>query len=110
MFLPLLYTLPAGIFAGANRPREIQMFYHWRRHLTRNIRFTAGLASMNTEKTRTVPCPICKEPAEWSPTNEYRPFCSRRCKLIDLGQWATEKYRITGQDTPNQAQLDDEQH
>ena len=65
---------------------------------------------MNTEKIRTVPCPICKEPAEWSPANEYRPFCSRRCKLIDLGQWATEKYRIAGQDTPNQAQLDDEQH
>jgi endogenous inhibitor of DNA gyrase (YacG/DUF329 family) len=30
----------------------------------------------------------------WSPENRYRPFCSERCKLIDLGAWATEKYRV----------------
>ena len=50
-------------------------------------------------------CPICSKPSE----AKFTPFCSRRCKLIDLGQWANEKYRIAGQDTPNQAQLDDEQ-
>ena len=31
---------------------------------------------------------------EWDPANPYRPFCSERCKLIDLGQWASEAYRI----------------
>jgi len=30
----------------------------------------------------------------YTPDNPYRPFCSQRCKLIDLGQWATENYRI----------------
>jgi endogenous inhibitor of DNA gyrase (YacG/DUF329 family) len=30
----------------------------------------------------------------WSTDNPYRPFCSERCKLIDLGQWAAGAYRI----------------
>lgn len=30
----------------------------------------------------------------WDRTNPYRPFCSERCKMIDLGAWATESYRI----------------
>ena len=30
----------------------------------------------------------------YSPTNRWRPFCSERCKMIDLGAWATESYRI----------------
>ncbi len=42
-----------------------------------------------------VKCPICKKETEWE-GNEYRPFCSERCKLIDLGKWASEEYRITG--------------
>lgn len=40
-------------------------------------------------------CPICKAEFEWE-KNEFRPFCSGRCKLIDLGQWAGEKYFIPG--------------
>lgn len=38
-------------------------------------------------------CPHCKKPVEWK-NNEYRPFCSERCKIMDLGSWASEKYRI----------------
>lgn len=45
----------------------------------------------------TVKCPTCSAPAEWSPKNPYRPFCSRRCKLIDLGEWLDEEHRIPGQ-------------
>ena len=37
---------------------------------------------------RTFPCPRCGEPSVWE-GNEFRPFCSERCKLIDLGAWAT---------------------
>jgi hypothetical protein len=33
---------------------------------------------------------------KWSAKNEYRPFCSERCKLIDLGGWASEQHRIPG--------------
>lgn len=37
-------------------------------------------------------CPICKKPVQ--PDAEWSPFCSERCKLIDLGNWASEKYTI----------------
>ncbi len=45
-------------------------------------------------KATLVSCPICGKRTPFSPENPYRPFCSERCKLIDLGQWATENYRI----------------
>lgn len=38
-------------------------------------------------------CPICRK--QLSPTSEFAPFCSERCKLIDLGNWASEKYVIS---------------
>jgi uncharacterized protein len=41
-----------------------------------------------------VNCPQCGKIMECDPANPYRPFCSERCKLIDLGQWASEAYRI----------------
>jgi len=43
---------------------------------------------------RVVACPRCGKSVEWTPANAYRPFCSERCKLIDLGAWATEQYRV----------------
>lgn len=45
-------------------------------------------------KIRQVACPGCGAKTEYSPANPYRPFCSQRCKLMDLGDWATEKFRI----------------
>ena len=41
-----------------------------------------------------VNCPRCGTATPWIEANAYRPFCSERCKLIDLGQWATGSYRI----------------
>ncbi|RFC33224.1 MAG: hypothetical protein DID92_2727744956 [Candidatus Nitrotoga sp. SPKER] len=46
------------------------------------------------KKTTIVTCPQCKKEVAWNNDSPYRPFCSERCKLIDLGQWATESYRI----------------
>ncbi len=43
---------------------------------------------------RQIACPNCNNLSEFSPANLYRPFCSERCKLIDLGQWANEGYKI----------------
>jgi len=43
---------------------------------------------------RIVACPHCGTGIEWSPENRFRPFCSERCKMIDLGAWATERYRV----------------
>jgi len=41
-----------------------------------------------------VRCPNCGKSIAWTPENAWRPFCCERCKLIDLGAWADEKYAI----------------
>jgi len=41
-------------------------------------------------------CPICSEPAARSATNPNRPFCSKRCKLVDLSKWFGGEYSIPG--------------
>ena len=48
------------------------------------------------KKITTVDCPTCKKGVEWVAKNEHRPFCSDRCRLIDLGAWAAEDYKIAG--------------
>jgi uncharacterized protein len=48
--------------------------------------------------TTVVKCPSCGKPVRWVPENRFRPFCSERCKQIDLGAWANEKYKIGGTD------------
>jgi len=53
-----------------------------------------------------VNCPTCSKKVEWSEANKYRPFCSERCKQIDLGAWAEEKYVIPAVNPPED--LDDE--
>jgi uncharacterized protein len=45
-----------------------------------------------------VACPQCGARVVWDPANRFRPFCSERCKMIDLGAWATESYRIPVED------------
>ncbi|OGW41899.1 MAG: hypothetical protein A2132_04210 [Nitrospirae bacterium RBG_16_43_11] len=45
-------------------------------------------------------CPVCHHKTT-KEENPYRPFCSERCKLIDLGRWAGEKYRIPGEPVVN---------
>ena len=49
-------------------------------------------------KPRTVRCPACGGPSVYAPENRYRPFCSERCKLIDLGAWASESFRVEVQE------------
>lgn len=51
-----------------------------------------------TEKTTWVKCPTCCMLTEWSADNPFRPFCSERCKLIDLGAWANEDYAVATQE------------
>ena len=48
-------------------------------------------------QTKEIKCPQCGRLALYSPENEFRPFCSDRCKLIDLGQWANEDFKIPTQ-------------
>lgn len=51
-------------------------------------------------------CPHCKKPVEWK-GNVYRPFCSERCKLIDLGDWAAGKYRVAGEPVKKEGEEDE---
>lgn len=49
-----------------------------------------------SELIQTYPCPQCRKLIKWSTKNASRPFCSERCRLIDLGEWASEGHRIPG--------------
>jgi len=46
--------------------------------------------------SRPIRCPTCGRAVEWSESSPWRPFCSERCKLIDLGAWASEERSIPG--------------
>jgi endogenous inhibitor of DNA gyrase (YacG/DUF329 family) len=52
------------------------------------------MSSDSSSSGRQVKCPRCGKPSLFTAENASRPFCSERCKLIDLGQWAEEKYAI----------------
>jgi len=56
------------------------------------------IAFLETRMTakKNITCPTCGQKNTWTPENENRPFCSARCKLIDLGAWASEEHRIPG--------------
>lgn len=48
-------------------------------------------------------CPNCKRATTWE-GNPFRPFCSERCKLLDLGNWLSERYRIPASaETPDES-------
>ncbi|MCX8071544.1 MAG: DNA gyrase inhibitor YacG [Candidatus Binatia bacterium] len=42
-------------------------------------------------------CPVCRTPVRWE-ENPWRPFCSQRCQAVDFGRWASEAYRIPGEE------------
>lgn len=46
-----------------------------------------------------VKCPNCGKETEYSPKNEFRPFCSERCKLLDFGAWADEEFALPTEET-----------
>jgi hypothetical protein len=52
-----------------------------------------------------VKCPTCRRDVEWSPASQYRPFCSDRCRLVDMGAWLTEQRRI-----PDESAAEDRLH
>jgi endogenous inhibitor of DNA gyrase (YacG/DUF329 family) len=47
--------------------------------------------------SKTIKCPTCGKPSVFEPSNKFRPFCSERCQLLDLGRWADEKYSVPGE-------------
>jgi len=56
---------------------------------------------------RSARCPTCRRETAWE-GNRWRPFCSERCKVIDLAAWADERYRIPGDPVPSEPDPDGE--
>ena len=54
-----------------------------------------------------VNCPTCKNQVTWNDSSPHRPFCSKRCQLIDLGEWSEEQHVIKG-DQPNRKDTSEE--
>nr|BFD68466.1 DNA gyrase inhibitor YacG [Bdellovibrio sp. HAGR004] len=67
---------------------------------------------MTESQSRQVKCPQCGRLTLYSTENPFRPFCSERCRLIDLGEWASESYRIPVKDSSSDAltSLDDDDY
>lgn len=62
--------------------------------------------SLPTPPPVTLACPTCQQRVVWSDAFPHRPFCSERCRLIDLGAWAAADYAIPA-DSPPDGQLDE---
>lgn len=60
---------------------------------------------MTANKKTVVACPQCGKDVVWGEESPYRPFCSERCKLIDLGQWANDGYRIPMAEEQEESEL-----
>jgi uncharacterized protein len=57
-------------------------------------------------RPRKISCARCGAATEYSLENKWRPFCSQRCRMIDLGKWAAEDYRVA-EETPEEPLEDD---
>ncbi len=54
-------------------------------------------------------CPICKKPAAPRAENPSFPFCSPRCKTVDLGKWLSEEYRVPVEEESDEVQENPEE-
>lgn len=55
-------------------------------------------------------CPTCRKATRYSQANPFRPFCSERCRLIDLGAWASEAHTIAGEPAQDESDSGQEPH
>jgi uncharacterized protein len=60
------------------------------------------------EPERIVRCPTCSKSVRWHVSNIWRPFCSERCQIIDLGAWASETHRIAGESAQDEPSSEDQ--
>ncbi len=57
-----------------------------------------------------VTCPHCGTEHPWNTGNRFRPFCSERCKMIDLGKWSSEEYRVAQPSDRDQQEFGEPPH
>jgi len=60
-----------------------------------------AMAGGRNANPRLVRCPACGGESVYAPGNRWRPFCSERCKNMDLGAWASESYRVPDESPPD---------
>ena len=103
MFLYLLRLLLILLLLAFVTPNDIEptIITH---DIYRTKIFKDTLTLTMTESTpnkppKTYPCPRCSTQTVWQ-DNKYKPFCSKQCKLIDLGAWANEDYTLPAETTP----------
>ena len=63
--------------------------------------------SDNEVKPRLVRCPGCSGDSVYATANPYRPFCSERCKNLDIGAWAAEHFRVPAEAPPDEQPFGD---
>ena len=54
------------------------------------------------DKPASVRCPNCGKTVRWIESERWKPFCSERCRLVDLGEWVSEGHRIPGDPTTDE--------
>ena len=64
--------------------------------VARFVSLTPQRQSTGIRMPRSPTCPTCRQAVSWQ-DNPFRPFCSDRCRTLDLGAWADETYRIPGE-------------
>ena len=64
------------------------------------------MTEKTTKNTKQVNCPTCRKSVAWVEENIHRPFCSKKCQLIDFGDWASERYAIPSKEGPDDFNLD----
>jgi endogenous inhibitor of DNA gyrase (YacG/DUF329 family) len=76
--------------------------------LADEFRYVIFLRAMSDKPIRR--CPQCRRETSWE-DNPWKPFCSERCQMIDLGHWAAEDYRVPLAETPDGVTTDfDREH
>ncbi|HLU62187.1 MAG TPA: DNA gyrase inhibitor YacG [Gammaproteobacteria bacterium] len=55
---------------------------------------------MSENKITVVECPRCGARVPWTEASRWKPFCSERCKMVDLGAWFMEEHTIPGDPVP----------
>ena len=63
--------------------------------------------SASTGKPRLVTCPACGSDSVYAASNPHRPFCTERCRKIDLGAWASESFRMPADAPPDNQEFGD---
>lgn len=65
------------------------------------------MSQTDQKRTLEVACPQCRKKVQWREDNPWRPFCSERCRLIDLGAWADGSHRIAGEPAMDETSIDE---